>query len=257
MTDITGLVLTYNGERLLEKCLSSLDFCSEILIIDSGSTDSTLKIAELKGARVVHNDWNGAIEQHKFALTEIRTKWVVTIDQDELISPELRKNIIEAVDNAPDEIDGFYCPRCSWYFDRFIRHSGWYPDKLFRIYRRDGITISGIRPHEELRPKGNSGEISGDIIHYPYKNFANHLEKINEYTQDAAEDLFSRGKRGSTGKALGHALSKFLKQYVLQKGFRDGRAGLIIAVHGFFYTFQKYIRLAEIEQTEKRNKVGK
>lgn len=251
MADITGLVLTFNGERLLEECLESLDFCTEILVIDSGSTDSSLEIARSKGARIVHNDWNGAIEQHKFALTQIKTEWVVTIDQDEIISPELRSEILSALKN-PGEVDGFYCPRCTWYFDRFIRHSGWYPDKLFRIYRREGITIGGIRPHEELRPVNRAGEVSGDIIHYPYENFAQHLDKINSYTQDAAEDLYSRGKRGSTAKALRHAFGKFLKQYVLKKGFFDGRAGLIIAIHGFFYTFQKYIRLAELEQRESK-----
>jgi glycosyltransferase involved in cell wall biosynthesis len=247
MTDITGLVLTYNGERLLNECLESLDFCNRILVIDSGSNDSTLEIARDKGAEIIHNDWNGAIEQHKFALTKIETQWVVTIDQDEIISPELRESILKAIEN-PGEVDGFYCSRCTWYFDRFIRHSGWYPDKLFRIYRHDGIKIGGIRPHEELRPISKAGEISGDIIHYPYKNFANHLEKINNYTQDAAEDLYSRGKRGSTGKAVRHAFGKFLKQYILQKGFLDGQAGLIIAIHGFLYTFQKYIRLAELDK---------
>lgn len=251
MINITGLVLTYNGERLLEKCLSSLDFCTEILIIDSGSTDATLEIAKSKGSHIIHNDWNGAIEQHKFALTQINTEWIVTIDQDEIISPELRSGILSAIENSGD-LDGFYCHRCTWYFDRFIRHSGWYPDKLFRIFRKEGITVGGIRPHEELRPRHKSGEISADIIHYPYKNFAHHLDKINDYTQDAAEDLYARGKRGSTTKAVQHAVGKFLKQYVLQKGFLDGRAGLIIAIHGFFYTFQKYIRLAELEQEERK-----
>ncbi|CCO23313.1 glycosyltransferase family 2 protein [Maridesulfovibrio hydrothermalis] len=251
MNRITGLVLTYNGERLLDKALESLSFCSEILIIDSGSNDSTLDIAGRYNARVVHNDWNGAIDQHKFALTQVTTSWVVTIDQDEIISPELRKSIIEMLEN-PDEVDGYYCSRKSWYLDRFIMHSGWYPDKLFRIYRRDGITISGIRPHEELRPKNRSGQLAGDIIHYPYENFFQHLDKINKYTQDASEDLYSRGKRSSLGSALGHGFGKFFKQYILKAGFLDGRAGFIVAVHAFFYTFQKYIRLVELEMKDRK-----
>ncbi len=252
MTSITGLVLTYNGERLLDEALASLSFCSEILLIDSGSSDATLDIAKKYNARVIHNDWNGAIEQHKFAVKQIKTPWVVTIDQDEIVSTELRDSIVKNLENPTNDIDGFYCPRKSWYFNRFILHSGWYPDKLFRIYKPEGISIGGIRPHEELRPITKAGELKGDIIHYPYENFNQHLEKINYYTQDAAEDLYSRGKRGSLGSAISHGIGKFLKQYILKQGFLDGRAGFIIAVHGFFYTFQKYIRLAELELKDKK-----
>lgn len=252
MNSITGLVLTFNGERLLDEALESLSFCSEILIVDSGSTDSTLEIAQKHKARVVHNDWSGAIEQHKFAQTLINTEWVVTIDQDELISPELRESILNAISNPAPGIDGYYCPRRSWYLDRFIMHSGWYPDKLYRVFRHGRISIGGIRPHEELRPVDKAGELSGDIIHYPYENFHQHMDKINEYTQDAAEDLYSRGRRGSLKDALGHGIGKFFKQYILKAGFLDGRAGFIVAVHGFFYTFQKYIRLLEIEMKEKK-----
>ncbi|OEU69700.1 MAG: glycosyl transferase family 2 [Desulfovibrio sp. S3730MH75] len=252
MTSITGLVLTYNGERLLDKALASLSFCSEILLIDSGSSDATLDIAKKYNARVIHNDWNGAIDQHKFAIKQIKTPWVVTIDQDEIISPELKDSIVKNLENPPKDLDGFYCPRKSWYFNRFILHSGWYPDKLFRIYKPEGISIGGIRPHEELRPITKAGELVGDIIHYPYENFNQHLEKINYYTQDAAEDLYSHGKRGSLGSAIGHGIGKFFKQYILKQGFLDGRAGFIIAVHGFFYTFQKYLRLAELELKDKK-----
>ena len=251
MNHITGLVLTYNGERLLDEALTSLSFCSDLLVIDSGSSDSTLEIAKKHNARVVHNDWNGAIEQHKFALTKITTPWVVTIDQDEIISPQLAASIINEL-KTPANVDGFYCARKSWYFNRFICHSGWYPDKLFRIFKPEGITIGGIRPHEELRPKNKAGELSGDIIHYPYENFNQHLEKINSYTQDAAEDLYSRGKRASLSAAIIHGLGKFFKQYLLKLGFLDGRAGFILAIHGFFYTFQKYIRLTELELKDKK-----
>ncbi len=252
MTSITGLILTYNGERLLDEALESLSFCSEILIIDSGSTDTTLEIARKHNARVVHNAWEGAIEQHKFAQTVITTKWVVTIDQDEIISPELRESILNAIEADDADTDGYYCPRRSWYLDRFIMHSGWYPDKLYRVFKHGRISIGGVRPHEELRPVNKAGELSGDIIHYPYENFFQHMDKINEYTQDAAEDLYSRGRRGSLGAAIGHGIGKFCKQYILKAGFLDGRAGFIVAVHGFFYTFQKYIRLVELEMKDNK-----
>ncbi|WP_320171828.1 glycosyltransferase family 2 protein [Maridesulfovibrio sp.] len=252
MKSITGLILTYNGARLLDEALQSLSFCSELLIVDSGSTDGTLEIARKHNARVVHNDWQGAIEQHKFAQTQITTDWVVTIDQDEILSPELSESIGSMLESTDEQPDGYYCARRSWYLDRFIMHSGWYPDRLYRVFRHGRITIGGVRPHEELRPVGKAGILDGDIIHYPYENFFQHMDKINEYTQDAAEDLYSRGRRGSLGAAIGHGIGKFCKQYILKAGFLDGRAGFIVAIHGFFYTFQKYIRLVELENKDRK-----
>lgn len=244
---ITAQILTFNGERLIEKCLSSLDFCDHIHVIDSGSTDRTLEIAERLGARIFHRDWTGAIDQHNYGLTLVKTPWVVTLDQDEYLSDELRQSVILAVENDPKDLAGFYCSRKSWYYDRFILHSGWYPDYLFRVFRKDMIKIQGTLPHEELRPTGPTEKLNGDIVHFPYQNLAEHLHKTNIYTQDAAGELNKKGKKSSLAKALGHGASRFLKQYVFQKGFLDGQAGFILAIHAFLYSFHKYLRVREME----------
>lgn len=242
---VTGVILTYNGQKWLAKTLASLDFCDEILVVDSGSTDETLAIAENAGARILHRDWEGTIPQFRFAFTQVATPWIVTLDQDEFLSPELAASVRAALD-APGDAAGFFCPRRSWYLDRYIRHGGWYPDLLLRVFRLDGVELRGTLPHEEFHPAGPTRTLSGDIVHHPYEDLAEHLDKINAYTSTAARELAARGRSAGVATALGHAAGKFLKQYLLKQGFRDGRAGLVLAVHSFIYAFQKYAKLMEL-----------
>lgn len=246
---ITGLVLTYNGARLLEPCLKSLAFCSDILVVDSFSKDDTMHIAQQCRARVIQNKWPGPKAQFEFALTHVTTDWVVTIDQDEIISPALRDAILETLPTAGDHC-GYYVSRSSWYHDRFMRYSGWYPDWLLRVFRRDGAVFTQSGAHEHIRPKGKAARLRpakahADILHYPYENFRQHLDKINDYAQKGAEDLQARGKRGGILVGMGHALGRFLKLFIVKRGFLDGRAGFLNACHGAFYAFLKYARVNE------------
>lgn len=247
--DATGVVLTFNGERWLDKTLESLNFCKELLVVDSGSTDSSLEIAERRGARVLTRDWEGTIPQFRFAFEHVRTPWIVTLDQDEFLSDELKTNL-EAALADPGEATGFWCSRLSFYYDRFIRHGGWYPDRLLRAFRLDSVEIAGTLPHEEFRPKGPTRKLKGDIIHYPYADIREHVEKINAYTQAAAEELKKRGRSAGVPGAVARGLWKFFRVYVLKRGFLDGRAGFVLAMHSFFYAFQKYLRLAAMDRPE-------
>lgn len=242
---ITAIVLTFNGERWLGETLKSLDFCDYILVVDSGSTDETKQIALDAGATFMTRDWEGTIPQFRFAFEHVDSPWIITLDQDEFLSPELRESVLAALEN-PGKAGGFFCPRRSWYLDRFIRHSGWYPDYLLRVFRLDSVEIRGTLPHEEFHPKGETRTLEGDIVHYPYADLAEHLYKINSYTTTAAQELHAKGRKSSLAKALAHGVGKFLKQYILKQGFRDGRAGLVLGVHAFIYAFQKYMKLAEM-----------
>jgi len=246
---ITAVVLTFNGQKWLEQTLASLDFCDKILVVDSGSTDKTLAIAEAAGATILTRAWEGTIPQFRFAFEHVDTPWIITLDQDEFLSPELKASVTAAL-AAPGDAAGFFCPRRSWYLDRFIRHSGWYPDLLLRVFRLDKVEIRGMLPHEEFHPTGPTRRLNGDIVHYPYEDLAEHLSKINAYTSAAAREMAAKGKRAGAGKALAHAVGKFAKQYLLKQGFRDGKAGLVLAVHSFIYAFQKYIKLAELNRRQ-------
>lgn len=244
-TSVTGLVLTLNGAKYLERCLKSLDFCQELLVVDSGSTDETQNIASACGAKVLVNAWEGPAKQFAFAFEHISTPWVVSLDQDEILSPELRTNIMNAL-AAPEKYNAFLCPRTSFYYDRFLRHSGWYPDLLPRVFRLDRTKVHVSGPHYGFRPQEPTQRLQGDILHYPYENMRQHVEKINYYTQIAAEEMHERGKNSGITTAFLHGLARFLKVYFFRRGFLDGTAGFVLAVNSFFYAFQKYARLAEM-----------
>ena len=243
---ITGLVLTYNGERLLERCLRSLDFCDQILVVDSCSTDATRSIAEAFGPRVrfAERAWEGPGPQFAFALQQIESEWVFSLDQDEVCSTPLEESVRKALMEKEFKC-GFWIPRRSWYYDRFMRHSGWYPDLLLRLFRPGQMDVQVSGAHYSFHPKGKTGTLTGDILHYPYKNFKQHLEKINDYSQKGADELTARGKHGSIPIGLGHGCWRFMRIYLLKLGFLDGRAGFINAVHGAFYAFLKYVRVCE------------
>ena len=214
---ITGLVLTYNGERLLGKCLESLAFCDAVIVVDSFSSDATESIAREHGATFVQHPWSGALPQFEYALGLVETDWVVSLDQDEICSEPLR----------------------------FLKHSGWYPDRLLRVFRRNGVHFTQSGAHEHIDPNGRTRELDGDILHYPYKHFREHLDKINSYAQQGADDLAARGKKGGLALGVLHGIGRFLRIYLLKKGFLDGKAGFINAVHGAFYAFLKYVRVDE------------
>ena len=240
---ITGLVLTYNGERLLDKCLASLEFCDELLVVDSFSSDATQAIAERFGARFIPHTFTGHLPQFAFALSQVTTPWVVSLDQDEICSAALRASICATLPQTPDTVCGYFAPRRSWYLDRFIDHCGWYPDRLLRIFRRDGVHFTQSGAHEQINPTGATGLLAGDIIHYPYASFANQWDKLNSYADLGAADMARKGRRAGLGTAIGHALACFVRMYLLKKGFLDGRAGFLIAAHEAFYVFSKYARL--------------
>lgn len=241
---VTGLVLTFNGDRLLEKCLKSLDFCDELLVVDSQSTDRTREIAEACGARVVVRPWPGPVDQFKFALAEIATTWVVSLDQDEYLTDELRENIIKAL-GQKERVAGYFVPRSSFYFNRFMKHSGWYPDYLFRVFRSGKMEVTASGAHYHFNPRGETKKLTGDIRHYPYESFRQHMDKINYYAEEGAAALREKGRKGGVLNAMLHAVMRFIKLYLLKLGFLDGTAGLCNALAGFYYTFQKYIRVEE------------
>jgi glycosyltransferase involved in cell wall biosynthesis len=241
---VTGLVLTFNGERLLEKCLKSLDFCDQLLVVDSESADRTREIAESCGAHVLVRPWPGPVDQFKFALQHVKTTWVISLDQDEYLTDELSDSIKNRLDKS-EHVAGYYVPRSSFYFNRFMKHSGWYPDYLFRIFRHGKVEITASGAHYHFKPRGETIKLTGDILHYPYDNFRQHMEKINYYAEEGAKSLRDKGKKGGLTIALLHAQMRFIKLYLLKLGFLDGKAGFYNAMAGFYYTFQKYIRVEE------------
>lgn len=254
-TEVTGLVLTKDGERHLARCLQSLDFCGRILVVDSESTDRTREIAREQGAEVLVRPWSGPLPQFRYALEQITTEWVVSLDQDEWLSAALREDMqrLFADQQRLASQAGFWCTRRSFYFDRYLAHCGWYPDRLLRVFHKGRMEVRASGPHYSFKPTMATGRLVGDIVHHPYEGLQEHVAKINYYTQEAARSLHARGRKSGMCTALAHGVARFAKIYLLRLGFLDGRAGLVLALHGFFYAFHKYLRVVELELADKRN----
>ncbi len=245
---LTALIITLNGERLLGKCLESLSFCDRILIVDSFSSDKTEDIAREHGAVFIQNKWPGNAKQIRYGIDWLAanapTEWVLMLDCDEIISPELRTSILEAI-AAPGDRSAFSMPRRTWYFDRFLRHGGSYPDRLFRLFRPEAIRIENSGAHQKFVPAGSYGDLTGDMLHYTYCSFKNQLEKLNDYAERGARDLEEKGRSGGVLAGLVHGTWRFFDMYFRKLGILDGRAGFLMAAHTSFYTFLKYVRIHE------------
>lgn len=245
---LTALIITLNGERLLGKCLESLSFCDRVLIVDSFSSDKTEEIAREHGAIFIQNKWPGNAKQIRYGIDWLEknapTEWVLMLDCDEIISPQLRDSILEAI-AAPGDKTAFSMPRRTWYFDRFLKHGGCYPDRLFRLFRPDAIRIENNGAHQKFVPAGSYGDLSGDMLHYTYCSFMNQLEKLNDYAERGARDLEAKGRNGGVLVGLVHGTWRFIDMYFRKLGVLDGRAGFLMAAHTSFYTFLKYVRIHE------------
>ncbi len=245
---LTALIITLNGERLLGKCLESLSFCDRVLIVDSFSSDATESIARAHGAVFIQNRWPGNARQIRYGIDWLAanapTEWVLMLDCDELISPELRADILEAI-ASPGDKTAWSMPRRTWYFDRFLLHGGCYPDRLFRLFRPETIRIDNHGAHQKFVPSGPWGELKGDMLHYTYCSFSNQLDKLNDYAERGARDLEAHGRKGGVLRGLIHGTWRFFDMYFRKAGLLDGRAGFLMAVHTSFYTFLKYVRIHE------------
>jgi len=243
---LSAVVITYNEEPNIRDCLQSLRFCEEVVVVDSGSTDRTVEIARGMGARVIVKDWPGHIEQKNFAMEQASGEWILSVDADERVTPDLAQEILDVVHRPQADVQGFSVPRLSVYLGKPIRHGGWYPDRKLRLVRRGRGCWGGVNPHDQLHVPGAVRPLKADLLHFPYRDLSDHLRKIDAYTTIAAREKRLRGER-SLPMLLLAAPFKFLKSYVLQLGFLDGLAGLVVAALGSWYVFLKYAKLLEIE----------
>ncbi len=248
---ITGVVLTSEGgERLASKCFASLAFCDTLLVVDSGSTDATMSIARAQGATVVSRQWEGFASQFTFAQGLVETRWFFVLDQDEICPLPLATALTAAVaqaekaDGAPGTPVAFSVGRMSWYFDKFMRHGGWYPDHILRLFRTGKVEFyqDAHIHYRALGPTAHVGTAGAEIVHYPYTGFFHQLAKLNTYAQQGADHLRANKKKGGICKGLGHGFWRFLRIYLLKRGFLDGKAGFLAASHGAIYAFLKYTR---------------
>lgn len=244
---ISVCIICFNEGHNIGRCLESCSWADEIIVVDSMSQDNTAEIARHYTDTVFIRPWTGYVDQKNFALSEAHGDWVLSVDADEEVTTSLRKEILAEIRRAEAQ-DGYRIRRRSFYQGRWINHSGFYPDRQLRLFRRERGRWIGGRVHERLEIKGSIGELKSDLLHYPYKGtISGQLQTVNDFSGLLAKDMYERGKRYHFLLLLTRPLLKFLEVYLLKLGFLDGLAGLIIASTSAYAMFVRYVKLREIE----------
>jgi glycosyltransferase involved in cell wall biosynthesis len=248
LAGLSVVMIVRDEEDALAAALDSVAFADEIVVVDSGSRDRTVEIARARGAKVVATtDWPGFGPQKNRALEHATRDWVLSLDADERVTPELRAEI-EAVVRGGGGHDAYDVPRLSSYCGRYIRHGGWWPDRITRLFRRGKARFSDDLVHERVVVTGSTGRLAGHLLHEAFDDFEEVLRKVDAYSTASARMLHARGKRGSLASAILHGAWAFVRTYVLRAGFLDGRHGFMLAVsnaEGTYYRYLKLMRLGE------------
>ena len=238
---ITATIITLNEERNIARAIESLRCCDEILILDSGSVDRTVELAQKLGARVIEAGWRGFAGQKNWAAEQAAHDWILSLDADEALSESLEAEVLTLKKNGP-RYDGYTMPRLANYLGRWILHSGWYPDRKVRLYDRRKAKWVGSFVHESVHVHGRVGHLESNILHFTCESLSEHVKTMDRYTTLAAQDLAARKVAVPLWRLILDPLWTFWKTYLFQRGFLDGLEGLIIAYMAAFYTFLKYAK---------------
>ena len=236
---ITATIITLNEERNIARSIESLRCCDEILILDSGSVDRTVELAQNLGVRVIEAGWRGYSGQKNWAAEQASHDWILSLDADEALSEPLEAEIL-ALKKAGPRFDGYTMPRLARYLGRWILHSGWYPDRKVRLYHRKKGRFVGDFVHESVNVSGRVGHLESNILHFTCESLSEHVKTTDRYTTLAAQELASRKMHVPLTRMILDPAWTFCKTYFLQRGFQDGAEGLTIAYMAAFYTFLKY-----------------
>jgi len=245
---ISACIIAMNEEDRLPGAIASVDFCDEVLVVDSHSTDRTREVAAALGARVIERDWPGHVAQKEFAVRAARHDWVLCIDADERVSRTLKAEILALRERGFPVHAGWRCPRLSSYLGRWMRHGGWYPNFQLRLFDRRRGRWGGDNPHDHVLLESPPGRLSGDLLHHPYRSFAEHLATIDKYTTIMADGMHRRGKRIGALHLLVSPIARFLRFYFVRRGFLEGWRGFLQACLAAHYARMKYAKLLVLQQ---------
>ena len=253
MPTLSVILITRNEEANLDDCLASLEgIAQQIVVVDTNSADRTLEIAQKYGATIAQpSDWPGFGPQKNRALDLATGDWVLSLDADERLTPALRSEIVTAFHHSA-QINCFAIPRLSWYCGRFIRHSGWSPDYVDRLFKRGTARFSDDLVHERLIPNGAVAKLENPMLHYSFMNYSQVLQKLDRYSTASAEQAFTQGKKSSPLKAVTHGIWAFIRTYIIRAGFLDGGQGFALAISNGQGTYYRYIKLWHLHQEARK-----
>ncbi len=238
---ISATIIACNEERRIARAIESLRCCDEIVVVDSGSSDRTVEIAQQLKARVIESPWPGYAKQKNLAAAQAANDWILSLDADEALSEALEAEIWQLRKKGP-EFDAYTMPRMAQYLGRWIMHSGWYPDRKVRLYDRRQANWVGEFVHESVEVHGSVGHLKSNILHYTYESISEHVRTLDSYTTLAAQEIVERHETVGWRILLLEPVWTFVRTYGIQRGFLDGAEGLMIAYMAALYTFLKYAK---------------
>ena len=241
---LSCVVITRDAARQIDACLESAAFADETIVVDSGSTDGTIEIAQRRGARVIAQEWLGYGPQKRFAVSRASHDWVLCIDADERVSDALRASIEAAL--AAPAASAYRIDRCNRFMGRYLRHGEGDPDPIVRLFDRRHAHWSDDVVHEKVVTQGTVASLRGDLLHESAETLATYLDKQNRYTTLQAEEMYRRGRRVGAATLVLSPLARFVKFYLVRGGFLDGVPGLVHIAIGCANSFTKYAKLMEL-----------
>ncbi|MCU0586955.1 MAG: glycosyltransferase family 2 protein [Syntrophobacteraceae bacterium] len=242
MVEVSAAIITRNEARNIGRCLDSLGWVSEVVVLDQFSTDGTAEMAASRGARVFQEAWQGFAAQKNLAVHRTTGSWVLSIDADERVTDPLRLEI-EGILDRDGPLDGYFIPRRNYFCERWIRHGGWYPDYSLRLFRRGRGRFEERAVHEKVVVRGKTGYLNHPLEHFTYVSVSDYLQRMDRYSELASREMVREGRCARWHDLTLRPLFTFLKMYGLKLGFLDGRAGFFLAISYAYYTFLKYYRL--------------
>ena len=245
-TPLSVAIITKNEEKNLPDCLRSVSFAEDIVVVDSGSTDETVRIATDYGCRVFVEKWKGYGPQKTSAIAKTRHEWVLMLDADERVPMRTKKRIIDVV-RGNSRSGGYSFPRKNILRGRWIKHSDWWPDRVVRLVKKDKGSLGSVT-HESWVSRGTTIELSCPLVHHSYVSYADMFKRANHYATLIAEELFVAGKRAAPFTPISRGVGMFLKIYLLKMGFLDGLNGLVIALSKAWGSFLKHAKLRELQR---------
>ncbi len=253
---ITACITAFNEEHNIRRCLESVKWCDEIVVMDSFSTDLTAQICHEFTDRVYQHEWLGYIGQKNMIREKASHPWVLFIDADEEMSPELRDEILAQFEAGHDGVAGYEFPRMVNYLGEWIRHGEWYPDVKLRLFMKCKGVSGGVEPHDQVLVNGPVKRLKGQLYHYTYDDLHDQLVTLNRYSSITAVEKFKNGHRFHVTDFLFRPSLRFLKAYFLKRGFLDGRRGFLIAAISSFGVAMKYAKLweRELEQQDRERR---
>lgn len=244
---LTLVVITLNEEQNIERCLKSVPFADEIVVVDSGSHDRTCEIAKSLNAKVYVEPFKGYGPQKNFGALQASHDWILSLDADEALSSDLAteiQNLLKS-ENLENQ-DGYFVPRRSFHLGRWIKYGGWYPDRQLRLFHRGRAKWNDSLVHEEIQIE-KVGALKNDILHWVFRDLSHQIEANNRYSSLGAQELLKRGKRFSIFNLIIKPITKFIECYLIKRGFLDGMPGFIIAVGAAYSVFLKWSKLWELK----------